>query len=115
MSDEWVHIAGELKPWPTKENLTEALRSNGLTVYEGKYFVRIEFESRFSFEQYGGDLGDPGISADADSLEVMIRDATLVSDALAQANIRHRFEIYNKQNKLEGYLHHKWSLIESTD
>jgi len=30
--------------------------------------------------------------------------------ALADADIRHRFEIYNDNNELVGYLHHQWPL-----
>lgn len=108
MKDESCWIAGELAEWPTKEGLAEILRAAGLTVYVGRYSIRIENCYHFTFQEYGGDLGDPCIDADASSLEEMMRDGALVSNVLAQANIRHRFEIYDVDQNLLGYLHHLW-------
>lgn len=104
----YFHIAGELSPWPKKDCLAQALRDAGLRVYAGRYSVRVEDCSHFSFEHYGGDLCDPVIDADADSLDEMMRSAAMVSQALARAGIRHRFEIHDHENNLAGYLHHDW-------
>jgi hypothetical protein len=38
----------------------------------------------------------------------LIREAKLISDALARANIEHRFEIYDDRDEIGGYLHHEW-------
>lgn len=85
------------------------LRDAGLHLYVGKYSIRVEDCSHFVFQQYGGDLGDPVIDADADSVEEMLRDATLVSRALANADVAHRFEIYcESTTDMVGYLHHDW-------
>ena len=86
------------------------LRDAGLTVAVGRYSVRVEDCSHFLFQNYGGDLGEPTIDADAESLEEMMRDGTLVSDALARAGIRHRFELYDAADAMVGYLHHDWPL-----
>lgn len=105
--DPSAHIAGQLAEWPTKEEMTAILRVAGLRVHVGQYSIRIEDCSHFVFQEYGGDLGEPRIDADAESVERMLRDATLVSDALARAGIRHRFELYN-DNEMVGYLHYHW-------
>jgi hypothetical protein len=108
MDTDYFMICGELGAWPTKDRMAAILHDAGLTVIVGKYSIRIKDCSSFVFQQYGGDLGDPVIGADADSLEEMMRDGGLVSKALARSEIGHRFEIYDGQNKLVGYLHHDW-------
>jgi hypothetical protein len=108
-----AHIAGQLEHWPTKDRMAAILRDAGLRVYVGRYSVRVEDCSYFVFQEYGGDLGDPAIEADADSVEELMREGRLVSEALARAGVRHRFEIYDVQDKLCGYLHHEWPLQEN--
>jgi hypothetical protein len=109
-----ARIAGEVAKWPTKDRMAATLRDAGLSVYVGKYSVRIEDCSHFVFQEYGGDLGDPSIDADADSADVMIREGKIVSDALARAGVKHRFEIYDDSDKLCGYIHHEWPLSDIT-
>ena len=113
MADTSVHIAGELSEWPDKDQMAAVLRSAGLTVYVGRYSLRVEDCSHFVFQEYGGDISEPSIDADAESLDEMLRDGTLVSDALARAGIRHRFELYDAANEMVGYLHHNWPLRRS--
>jgi hypothetical protein len=105
MPDDPVHIAGELEHWPDKQSMAYILRGAGIRVAVGRYSLRVQDCSRFVFQHYGGDLGPPVIDADADSLDEMLRDAGLVSRALARAGVRHRFEMYNASNELLGYLH----------
>src|SRR5438045_503998 len=108
-----ARIAGELARWPAKDAMAAILRNVGLRVYVGQYSVRVEDCSHFVFQQYGGDRGDPCIDADADTVEELMREGGLVSNALARARIRHRFEIYNDDDdKLAGYLHYDWPLQE---
>jgi hypothetical protein len=38
----------------------------------------------------------------------MIDSAEIVSRILANANIKHRFEIYDHKDALACYLHHSW-------
>jgi hypothetical protein len=90
--------------------LASLLRDAGLTIAVGQYSIRIEDCSHFVFQDYGGDICDPTIDADADSVEEMLRDGQLVSNVLASSGIAHRFEIYNDQHELSGYLHHQWPL-----
>ncbi len=106
--DTSVWIAGGLSAWPEKQQMAAILRAAGLDLYVGPYSIRIEDCSHFVFQHYGGDISEPCVEADADSLEQMMRDAKLVSDALARAGIRHRFEIYDCRQKMVGYLHHNW-------
>lgn len=105
-------LCGECLPWPTKERLASVLRDGGLEVYVGSYSVRLLNSSdfTFSFEQYGGDICEPTISADAENAPAMIRGGKLVSAALAAAGIRHRFEIYDWNDVLVEYLHHGWPM-----
>ncbi len=103
-------LAGELAVWPSMEGMATLLRSAGLAVTVGKYSIRIEGHSRFAFEEYGGDLGDPVIEADAESVPDLMATSRLVSQALARAEVVHRFEVYDDARELAGYLHHGWPL-----
>ena len=91
------------------------LRDSGLSLYVGKFSIRVNDCSHFAFQGYGGDLGDPDIDADADSVEEMIREGKMVSDALVRAGIKHRFEINDDGDELCGYLHHDWPLSQSAE
>jgi hypothetical protein len=105
-----AHLDGELDPWPSRSRLAWVLRRTGLKVVVGRYSLRVKDCSHFVFQDYGGDLCDPMIDADADSAEAMLLDGRLVSDALRRAGIRHRFEIYDDGLEMVGYLHHQWPL-----
>jgi len=104
-----VTIAGELGKWPGKMELATILRAGGLNITIGKYSIRVNDCSHFVFQEYGGDLGDPQIDAEADSFEIMLREGGMVSKVLADAGIKHRFEIYNTEDNMVGYLHYDWS------
>jgi hypothetical protein len=108
-----AHIAGQVAVWPTKDRMAMIIRDAGLRVHVGWYSVRVEDCSHFVFQEYGGDLGEPSIDADADSVDDMMREGRLVSEALSRAGVKHRFEIYDDGNRLAGYLHHDWPLLES--
>ena len=107
-----AHIAGELAIWPSKDQMERILQEGGLRAQVGQYSVCVEECSHFVFQQYGGDLGDPVIDADADTVANMIREGGLVSAALSRAGIKHRFEIYDSFKTFAGYLHHNWPLQE---
>lgn len=106
--DNSVTIAGELAEWPDKMELASILRAGGLNVTVGRYSIRVNDISHFVFQEYGGDFGDPQIDAEADSLEIMLREGGMVSKVLAGAGIKHRFEIYDTEDNLVEYLHHDW-------
>jgi hypothetical protein len=108
MSDRSAMLSGECSPWPTKAALVRHLKNAGLNVYEGKYSVRVEDFSHFVFQQYGGDIAEPMIDADAESVETLLYEAKLISAALAAAGVRHRFEVYDGDDLLAGYLHYQW-------
>lgn len=114
MIDTTAVLFGTCAPWPSRDDLVVALQRAGLKVGIGRYAVRIEDCQHFSFEHYGGDLGDPSISADAETPERMISDGQRVSSALATAGVRHRFEIYDAEEKLVAYMHHKWPMQPGT-
>lgn len=88
--------------WPF--NLAQALRSQGLRVSQNAWCLRILDCSHFKLE-----FGTDGaiLEADEDTPEQMLRDASLVSEALQRAGFRHRFEVYSDSLEI-AYLHHDW-------
>ncbi|MBT5018250.1 hypothetical protein OAF98_05130 [Planctomicrobium sp.] len=106
---EDIFLTGQLDPWPRKTEMVQLLQAAGFSIDVGRYSIRINDCEHFVFQEYGGDLGEPQIDADASSLEKMLVDAGRVSTALISADIRHRFELYDELNEMVGYLHHKWS------
>ena len=106
--DTDVQISGELESWPSMHDMAALLRAAGLGVGEGRYSLRLTDFDHFVLQEYGGDLGDPEIDFEADCLADMLRDAGRVSRVLTDANLRHRFEIYDNSHELIGYLHHDW-------
>ena len=104
----FVRIAGELASWPAKHEMASLLRRAGLSVTVGPYSIRLEDCEHFVFQEYGGNIRDPSIDADADSLDHLLHDAGRVSRALADTNIRHRFENYDHNDVRVGYLHHDY-------
>ncbi len=107
MSNDTSTVHGELRPWPSKERLAEILREGGLEVRVSDYSVRVVNCDHFVFQEYGGDRGEPQLNADAVSPAAMLRDAHLVSNALAAAQVVHRFEIFDGKESV-GYLHYGW-------
>ncbi len=102
-------LAGELETWPSMGRMVALLRSAELEITVGRYSIRVEgHQARFVFQQYGGDLGDPVIEADAESIADLLSAAQLVSIALVSAGVVHRFELYNDVDELAFYLHHNW-------
>ncbi len=106
--DMVIRLYGQIDGWPTKDRLASLLASAGFSVAIGRYSIRLNDCEHFVFQEYGGDLGEPRIDADASSLEKMLADAGRVSCALASADIRHRFELCDIREELVGYLHHQW-------
>ena len=91
----------------------EILQRSGLHVTVQRYSVRIDDCSHFVFQEYGHDIGEPSIDADAESTEELLRDAQRVSTALSRAGIIHRFEIYDEHDAVAGYFHHEWPQTNS--
>src|SRR5689334_26053 len=104
MIDEGVTLNGTLEPWPSKQALADILRGAGLSIHVGRFSVSIGNCGHFKFQNYGGDLGDPTISADAETLEALIADGQRVSAALAAADVRHWFEVYDNSSNVVAYL-----------
>jgi len=104
-------LCGELAKWPDKDQMASILLAAGLRISVGRYSIRLDDFSHFGFQEYGGDLGDPQIEADAESAEELASDAKRVSDVLADAGLVHRFEIYDdNHNEMLHYFHHGWPL-----
>lgn len=53
-------------------------------------------------------MGVPQFDADADSAEPMQSQARAVSNALTQAKIWHRLEVWDHLDNMSGYLHYNW-------
>jgi hypothetical protein len=65
----------------------------------GRYSIRVKTCADIVFREYGGDLGTPCLTADAESVAELIQAASAVSAALTTAQIKHLFEIYDSQNQ----------------
>lgn len=101
-------FAGQLASWPSKPDLAALLAAAGIKVITGKFSIRVADAAHFVFQNLGGDLTEPQIDADAATVAELLADAQRVSDALAAARIRHRFEIYDENDALAAYLHWQW-------
>jgi hypothetical protein len=113
MKVDYAYLEGQIAEWPSRRAMIRLLKNAGLNVYVGQYSIRIEDFSHFVFQNYGGDICEPTIDADADSIEEMKREAAIVSQALISAEIKHRFEIYHvSSEQAVAYLHHDWPLDE---
>ncbi|MEZ6191863.1 MAG: hypothetical protein R3C45_11325 [Phycisphaerales bacterium] len=110
MADTSAYLAAELEHWPSKKQMASLLQRSGLTITVGRYSIRLNDFSHFVIQEYGGDLGDPQIEADADSVEQLMRECEVVSQIFSNARIRHRFEVYDSENEMAGYLHYDWPL-----
>jgi hypothetical protein len=95
--------------------MVRILEDAGLKVGVGAYSIRVLDCEHFVFQEYGGDLGNPSVDADADTVEGMLRDARIVSDALSHAGARHRLAIYDELDELHGYFHCQWPMKEASD
>lgn len=108
MSNERAVLGSQIDGWPSKEEMCHLLKSANLNLNIGKYSIRIADFDHFVFREYGGDLGGPCITADAEAVEELERQSKMVSEALSKAGIRHRFEVYDGKDELVAYFHHKW-------
>jgi len=110
---QYARLYGELSEWPSKEHLASILRAAKLSVTVGRYSIRLPDLPHFVFREYGGDLGDPVIDANAASPDALTWEARRVSEALARFDIRHRFELYDERDQMFLYLHHRWPADET--
>ena len=108
MSKEYAGISAEIENWPNKNQLCQILESADLTLNVGKYAIRITDFDHFVFRELGGDLSPPCITADAESADELIRQSSIVSEALSIAEVRHRFEVYDGNDELVAYHHYNW-------
>ena len=108
MEENYSGLSGQLEKWPTKIEMAELLISCGLPVIVGKYSLRLQEFDHFVFQEYDSSGNSPSIDADAETKEQMLKEANLVSKCLSKAKIRHRFEVYDGNEKLVGYYHYEW-------
>jgi hypothetical protein len=100
-----AHLTGELVPWPPKGRLAAILRDAGFQVAATKFAIRLDDLSHFIFQDYGGYEAEPRLDAEAENAEVLLREATRVSEALTKAGIVHRFDVF-EDDQLKHSLHH---------
>ena len=105
-----VFMSGELDSWPSKSEMAKLLRDADFSVNVGTYSIRLDDCEHFVFQEYGGDICSPTVDADGSTLDAMLHDGNRVSAALASYGLRHRFEIYNSDGDMVGYIHHQWPL-----
>ncbi|SMX22499.1 hypothetical protein BOA8489_00596 [Boseongicola aestuarii] len=108
MKYEPIVFAGELDRWPSKSALAEMFKSDGYQVQEGRFAIRLKDFDSFAFRELEGDMGPGVVTAESDSAEELIVFLRRVSQTLADADVRHRFEVYSGTDKLIAYIHHEW-------
>ncbi len=108
MSNGYALLAAEISRWPSMNELASIFRSDGYTVIEGKFSLRLADFNHFVFRELGGDLSLGSVSADHRSTEELVAFSHPVSRTLANSGIRHRFEVYSEKEELAAYMHHNW-------
>ena len=108
METTFATLAAEIYKWPSKPELVQIFKSHNYRVTEGRHSVRLDDYDHFVFRELGGELGSGCISADHKSTQELIIISGHVSQTLAQADVRHRFEVYSEEAKLAAYIHHDW-------
>lgn len=108
MIEQYATLASEISKWPSKAELVNMFGSDGYAVIEGKYSVRLDDFDHFVFRELGGDLGPGCITADHASTEELVSTCERVSQTLAKAGVKHRFEVYSEKEELAAYIHHNW-------
>ena len=108
MSNEYALLAAEMSRWPSKNELASIFRSDGYTVIEGEFSVKLADFDHFVFRELSGDLSPGSVSADHRSTEELVVFSRRVSRTLANSGIRHRFEVYSDREELAAYMHYNW-------
>ena len=98
-ADKEALLAGQISNWPSKDELDALLRKAGLRTVKGAYSIRLEECGNFIFRDLGGPA-PPSITASHDSAQELARISAKVSNALTEGGVRHRFEIYDGDERL---------------
>ena len=104
-------LGGEIEVWPSKKDMAKILSDGGLSILIGKYSIRIKGCEEFTLREYDGGLGSPVITAYDPSINRLNVYVGKVSLLLEEQGIRHRFEIYDKDDALRGYYHYDWPKV----
>lgn len=115
MTDECVNLSGQIDSEIMLFELASRLRASGVGAeireschYERGVYIRLDQESvHFTVESIA--VNEYLVRAESDSIQPMLQVASQVSCVLSELDIRHRFEIYDKQASLINYLHYLWS------
>ena len=97
---------GEVSEPSTPAELASALNANGISADYNRTSTRVVDCSRFRFcfsDGYANCL-----DAGAENIAQMLVDARLISKAMTNAGIKHRFEVYGHNDRQVEYLHHNW-------
>ena len=99
---------GEVSKPSTPAELASALIANGVNADYNRTSTRVLDCSgfRFCFSDGYANCLDAG----AENIAKMLVDARLVSKAMTNAGIKHRFEVYGHNDRQVEYLHHNWPL-----
>jgi hypothetical protein len=97
----YYYAIGEIENWPSKIEMLSLLQKENLDFKEGHYSVWYsDEETNISFEEYGGDLGEPSFQAESTkSLKEFIQELEVISKVLTKNKIINSFEIYNGEEK----------------
>lgn len=104
MPTNTAYLTAELREWPSMDQMVSILGAGGLQISVSRYSIRLNGFSHFVFAEYGGDISEPSIAADASSPEELAADAQRVSSVLSRAGVIHRFEIYSESGVAITYI-----------
>ena len=98
---EFSIVAGTLISDKTVSELRQFLADTGLTPSDGRSdYIRVA--ECFSFEFRRGFDHEYQIVGDADTLDRLLEDVTMVSTRLAENQMEHCFEVYDDQGEVAG-------------
>jgi hypothetical protein len=112
MADEVPLLAGRVETGLDLHRFAALLCGTGIRAevresyyFEGGRYIRV-YEGDVHFDLERINAQEYLVRADADTLEQLCWTAWRVSSALADLDIRHRFEVCDQQCQLARYLHH---------
>jgi len=110
----FVIVAGTLMSDKTVSELRQFLTDIGLTPSDGRSdYVRIA--ECLSFEFRRGFDHEYQIVGDADTVEKLLEDVTLISSKLAENHLEHSFEVYDHQGEVAGEFDYPYKINTSID
>jgi hypothetical protein len=115
MNSDRAQLNGELDSGANLSRIADKVRPTGMSIQiresthytEGRYLL-VEMDNvEFRFERISST--ECLVSGESDRVDQLSEAAIRLSQTFAASDVRHRFEIYDGDNRLLGYLHHRWA------